>query len=301
MNHTNPTVAEPDFSDLDDSHLDAPPSLAPASFLVETVRNARNQPQQIRCPRCRGSGSTPWGACFKCGGSGRATAPRQLLTDPAAVARRQKAAQRRTRAQAEESSQRLARMEAFTEKHGDVVRYLGERSGRWDFARSLIEDLMRAGTLTVGQLAAARKAMQRDAERDAAREATAASVAGEGFAQLLEGFATAAASGLKRPKVRCGGLVFSVAAAHSKNRGCVYVKADGTYQGKITAEGRFYASQTARVGIQSEVEAVGQDPKAAAIAHGQRTGTCSVCGAELTNGESIARGIGPICAERFGW
>jgi len=101
--------------------------------------------------------------------------------------------------------------------------------------------------------------------------------------------------------VRIGNLVFSVAAANSKNPGCAYVKADGTYQGKITADGRFYVSPDSRAGIQAEVEAIARDPKAAAIAHGQRTGTCSVCGAELTNGESIARGIGPVCAERFGW
>lgn len=297
----NPTVAGPDFSDLDDADLNASPSPAPSSFLVDTVRNARNQPQQTQCDRCRGSGQTPWGKCFRCGGSGRATARRQLLTDPTSIVRRQRGAQRRSKTQAQESAQRVAQTEEFTEKHGDVVRYLGERASRWDFARSLIGDLIRTGGLTDGQLAAARKAMQRDVERVAAREATATSVAGVGLTRLLEAFATAAAAGVKRPKVRVGDLVFSVANAHSRNVGCVYVKADGVYQGKITAEGRFYVSQEARAGIQPEVEAIARDPKAAAIAHGQRTGTCSVCGAELTNGESIARGIGPICAERFGW
>ena len=36
-------------------------------------------------------------------------------------------------------------------------------------------------------------------------------------------------------------------------------------------------------------------------AYGMRTGQCAICGLELTNGESIARGIGPICAEKWGF
>lgn len=37
-----------------------------------------------------------------------------------------------------------------------------------------------------------------------------------------------------------------------------------------------------------------------ATAFGKRTGRCGVCGRELTDPESIAMGIGPICAEKFG-
>lgn len=36
-----------------------------------------------------------------------------------------------------------------------------------------------------------------------------------------------------------------------------------------------------------------------AKAFGRNTGTCCVCGRELTNAASIAAGIGPICANRF--
>jgi hypothetical protein len=41
------------------------------------------------------------------------------------------------------------------------------------------------------------------------------------------------------------------------------------------------------------------DPEAAAVLHGKASGRCSVCSRDLTNPESIARGIGPICAEKF--
>jgi hypothetical protein len=43
------------------------------------------------------------------------------------------------------------------------------------------------------------------------------------------------------------------------------------------------------------------DPLGAAVAFGKETGSCSCCGRELTVKASIERGIGPICAEKFGW
>lgn len=36
-----------------------------------------------------------------------------------------------------------------------------------------------------------------------------------------------------------------------------------------------------------------------AAAYGKRTGTCCVCGIELTNPESVEAGIGPICRTKF--
>lgn len=40
-------------------------------------------------------------------------------------------------------------------------------------------------------------------------------------------------------------------------------------------------------------------PKDCAVAYGRKTHHCGMCGRELTNPESIAAGIGPICAGRF--
>jgi hypothetical protein len=42
------------------------------------------------------------------------------------------------------------------------------------------------------------------------------------------------------------------------------------------------------------------DPKAVATAYGQRTSNCCFCGRDLSTGESVAVGYGPICAEKFG-
>jgi hypothetical protein len=41
------------------------------------------------------------------------------------------------------------------------------------------------------------------------------------------------------------------------------------------------------------------DPEAAAALHGKLSGRCSVCSRDLTDPESIERGIGPTCAGKF--
>jgi hypothetical protein len=85
------------------------------------------------------------------------------------------------------------------------------------------------------------------------------------------------------------------------NVGCLYVKADGVYMGKITLTGEFrpaYGIDPSAV-IEA-LTAAQKDPTAAAIAYGRETGNCSCCGRELTNAESIALGIGPICLDRLG-
>lgn len=41
--------------------------------------------------------------------------------------------------------------------------------------------------------------------------------------------------------------------------------------------------------------------EAAAARYGQEIGECGMCGRTLTNDESRARGIGPICAAKAGW
>lgn len=49
------------------------------------------------------------------------------------------------------------------------------------------------------------------------------------------------------------------------------------------------------------IAAVEVDPRRALEDHGVRTGRCGCCGRLLTDEGSIARGVGPICAEKAGW
>jgi len=56
--------------------------------------------------------------------------------------------------------------------------------------------------------------------------------------------------------------------------------------------------------LADEVKAVlleaASDPLTAAVRYGKETGSCSCCGRDLTNPQSIELGIGPICREKYG-
>lgn len=49
------------------------------------------------------------------------------------------------------------------------------------------------------------------------------------------------------------------------------------------------------------LEEIAKNPEAASARYGHEIGACGVCGRTLTDAESRARGIGPVCAGRLGW
>lgn len=49
------------------------------------------------------------------------------------------------------------------------------------------------------------------------------------------------------------------------------------------------------------LEAIGIDPEQAMADFGKQSGTCGKCRSPLTNEESLARGIGPVCLRKMGW
>lgn len=113
-------------------------------------------------------------------------------------------------------------------------------------------------------------------------------------------FAAAMQNGIKRPKLRLGSFMFSRAPDTGKNAGSIYVKEGEAYLGKITG-GEFLPTRECGDERKANVVTVAADPAGAAKAYGMRTGSCSCCGRALTNGASIDLGIGPICAEKYGW
>jgi hypothetical protein len=54
-----------------------------------------------------------------------------------------------------------------------------------------------------------------------------------------------------------------------------------------------------REAILAALLAIEADPEAAAVLHGKASGRCAVCSRDLTDPESIERGIGPICIGKF--
>lgn len=117
---------------------------------------------------------------------------------------------------------------------------------------------------------------------------------------LRAAFDSAKASGLRRPRITLGDVVVKPAGASSSNPGALYVTEGETYLGKIIA-GRFQRSGACTPVQADRIAELVSDPKAAIEAYGHETGICAICGLTLTNPESIERGIGPICAERWGF
>jgi len=255
---------------------------------------------QEGCPKCGGSGRVRWGMCFSCKGAGKVS----FKTSPAARAKGSvQRAGRKARNVAED-------MAAFKAREPEVFAWLNAETAKpqpFGFAVSMVETIAKFGDLTEGQLAACQKIVARNAAMAADRAQKAAGEAlndTAGVDRLKAAFdqaiAYSAQKGLKRsPKITVGGMVISPAKAASQNPGALYVKESGTYLGKV-ADGRFFASRECGPAQQAKVMEFIANPKEASEVYGQETGTCCICNATLTS-EWKLRGIGPICAEKFGW
>lgn len=106
------------------------------------------------------------------------------------------------------------------------------------------------------------------------------------------------ASGLKRVKLRMSGFAVKPAKATGKHPGSLYVTEGETYLGRV-AGGKFLRMDCCSQETADKVAALIADPMAAIKATGQEVGSCAICGLELTDPESLERGVGPICAERL--
>jgi hypothetical protein len=181
--------------------------------------------------------------------------------------------------------------------------WIDTRAPRFSFAASMQYALIRYGALTPAQLAAVRRLRLQDEERAAQRASIENAPAAEA-GPLADAFTRAKAKGIKYPKLTLAGFVMSPAGEKSTNAGAIYVKAgrgyEATYLGKVLGN-RFSRSRDCDTDTEARILAAIADPQAAAVAHGKQWGKCAVCNRDLTDAESVARGIGPVCAERMGW
>lgn len=293
---------------LDDIFGDLPAAQIKAerndALMDMTVAHATRRVYRENCTKCGGSGvyrgySSRGHKCFECDGVGF----KEFKTAPDVRAKhRLKAAEKRQQ-KVNVLAERASRYHA---EHPEVSAWLlANAKTADDFASSLLGAIDKYGHLTERQEAAVERCIARDAERkaewarqDAARAAAAPAVS---IAAVEASLANAKASGIQFPKLRLADFVFSPAGASSANAGSIYVKTrDGDYLGKIQ-NGKFLKVRACTDEQEAEVVEVASDPKQAAIAYGRRTGSCSCCGRTLTNHASIELGIGPICAEKFGW
>ena len=160
------------------------------------------------------------------------------------------------------------------------------------------------GYLTEGQLAAVRRSMDREKERDAARRAGGDSRAKPvDITGISKAFAAAAEKGKKHLALFLGDFEFQPAKSSGVNPGAVYVRrvSDKVYLGKIV-DGLFLRTRDCdeQEAGRLVAEASSITDFESIVVRGRDTGICCCCGAELTDPVSIAAGIGPICAEKWG-
>lgn len=291
----------PDLNDrLDDIFGEHLAEAAPKS-LPQDASSVRIREFAETCPKCRGTGQfvsysgRVIGQCFTCKGAGKQT----FRTSPET---RQRS---RERAQSAKAS--------VVADHQDELKWLSETLARRDrlpagYATMLADfqtRLLSGRALTDGQMAVVAKGMARSAQW--AQERQQKEVEGSlDVAAVREALQA-------RKKITIALFTFSLAPEHGNNPGAIYVKDSGQYVGKIArGETTFRPGRDfdpARLPALREVMA---DPGEAVRADAARraealledptmTIPCGCCGLTLSNPESIRRGIGPICAGKWGF
>jgi hypothetical protein len=125
------------------------------------------------------------------------------------------------------------------------------------------------------------------------------------FEALFNAFEAAKAKGAKRLTLRFEGInvkpnralsALWVTSQTEKEQGNYGLQPK--YLGKVT---RSALDSRLSDDVQQTIMLAANDPLNAAIRYGKVSGECSCCGRELTDSQSIERGIGPVCARKFGW
>ena len=258
------------------------------------------------CPKCKGTGRFTFGyinvrsgECFACKGKGKMT----FKTSPATRMKAKMASQKRVVAKADAQATKAAEWKVANPAE---AAWMEASAPRFEFAKSMLDALNKYGHLTERQMETVQRLTVQDAERQAVRateQATRAQSAPVVSVEAIEvAFNNAKEAGVKRPKLRLDTFVFSPAGETSNNAGAIYIKnkEDGLYLGKVMG-GRLFTSRDCTTEAAERIVAVSSDPKQAAVAYGMKFGACSVCGRALTDSDSVARGIGPICAENYGF
>jgi len=241
------------------------------------------------CEHCRGTGT--WisplgrkrGPCSICQGRGG------FMVSAA------DRAQKREKARVARNELREAGLAAFEAEYADVFSYLKAKANSDypnEFCDSLWRQLNERGSLSDNQIAAVRRGLQKIADRKAEEAKFSQSI---DLTSIKDMFDHVVGQGYKYPKYRAENLVLSRAGDNGRNPGALYVCDEAEqYLGKIV-NGVYTGKPALGLAV------IAADPRAAAVAWGKKYGRCSCCGADLTNPDSIALGIGPICAEKWGW
>lgn len=115
-------------------------------------------------------------------------------------------------------------------------------------------------------------------------------------------FLESRAKGYKTVKMKIAGLLFKLAPDSGRNPGAIYITGveDKEYRGKIINNQLFKNSQLTQEEVILVLDTM-SNPRSGMMNEGHKSGQCCVCGRPLINKYSVKYGIGPICAEKFGF
>ena len=178
----------------------------------------------------------------------------------------------------------MATVEQFKQSNPKEFAWLEASAPTFSFAGSVLASLNRYGNLTPNQMATVQRLCAQAVNISA----------------ITVSLTKAHYAGLKAPKLRLDTFVFSRAPDSGANAGAVYVKEAGEYLGKIVG-GKLFALLKVSTDTEARIIEVAKDPVNSAIAYGKKFGRCSMCNRDLTLEESVDRGMGAVCASKYGW
>lgn len=279
-----------DFSDLE-TDLDE----------VQTKADNPAYRKTYTCPACKGSGLWSGGMtnkhgnnkCWTCGGSG------QLVTNPAQLAKQRQQRQNRKAKLRQDNQARNA-----AHDDGALLDFVQANANWNDFFASLLNQHLDGREWTQKQAEAAQRMRAKTEAKRAEKDANAPKADGTRIRQMFD---DALANGKKRRALHAGRfddegellnkIVLTPARAPRTE---IWVKVDDEFVGGIKDTGTLALRNWAPEWLAGVLTAIAADPDGECRMYGQRTGSCSCCGRELTNAESIELGIGPICREKWG-
>jgi hypothetical protein len=285
-----------DFMDLDDFEDEPLKPTGKARHFHDANRiDTRSEDPGARfdCKDCRGSGKWTYSYgyragevkdCFKCNGRG---------WFKSSQADRDSAKEKRDNKKILAAVKLADEAVAFLESRPDIHQWLqhGRKTG-FEFAVSLADSLNKYGSWTSGQLAAVEKCIVKfNAAKDRKTQ--------EQKVDQSDIDLTDVPSGVYM--VPDGDTQLRVRVRHVQKgswTGWTFVD-DGAEYGSRSGYGRQDPAGKYTGKVQDQLRAITADPQEAMARYGRETGQCGVCGRPLEDPESVARGIGPVCAKKF--
>lgn len=181
----------------------------------------------------------------------------------------------------------------------EAIDILAARRGNHDFSSSLVRQYRERRYLSPKQEEWAVKL----AKEAVAVEGAKAALPPATLADLWPAMPTP--SGFLRWTDGRGGPTLQV--RRGSGRRALFITVDNCFFGTVFPDGAFkggvdMAEACRRLSLDRICDALVElagDPKGALARYGRATGRCGVCGRELSDPESVALGIGPICLSRL--